>query len=183
MNDLRSLLLAEMSRRNTDFVKEIVLSNRTLFDELFKLTLLNEEPISRRAMWVVDVTSEAEPEILIPYLNNLIETLPNFQHDGLKRHTLRMLSRYDISMDQFMPILDLCLQYMGSEKESVAVRYQAMHLLYIMSNKEQGLKYELVTAIELQMHGGSAGLKNQGNKMLRKLKKEINNLERNQELI
>lgn len=177
MSDLRSLLLAEMSRRNTDFIRDIVLSNKALFDELFKLTLLNKEPISRRAMWVVDVASEDEPEILLPYINDLINALPGFYHDGLKRHTLRILSRYDLSMEEFLPILDLCFKYMRSEKESVAVRYQAMHLLYKMSVKEPGLKHEMISTIELQMYDGSSGLRNQCLKLRKKLKDEINNLE------
>ncbi|MEE4258510.1 MAG: hypothetical protein V2I62_02010 [Bacteroidales bacterium] len=177
MSDLRSLLLAEMSRRNTDFIRDIVLSNKALFDELFKLTLLNEEPISRRAMWVVDVASETEPEILLPYINDLINALPGFYHDGLKRHTLRMLSRYDLGIEEFLPILDLCFKYMRSEKESVAVRYQAMHLLYKMSEKEPGLKHEIISTIELQMHDGSSGLGNQCLKLRKKLKDEINNLQ------
>jgi len=177
--DLRSLLLAEMSRRNTDFVKEIVLSNPALFDALLKLALLNEEPVSRRAMWVVDVASEAEPEILLPHINDLIAAINSFQHDGLKRHSLRMLSRYDLTMEQFLPILDLCFDFMRSEKESVAVRYQAMHLLYKMSEKEAGLKNEIVSSIELQMLDKSSGLRNQCLKLLKKLKVEISKLERN----
>lgn len=178
MTDLRSLLLAEMSRRNTDFVKGIVLSNQSLFDELFKLALLNEEPVSRRAMWVVDVASEAEPDMLLPYINELISALHGFYHDGLKRHTLRMLSRYDLSMEEFLPILDLCFQYMSSGNESVAARYQAMHLLSKMSEKEPDLKHEIINTIELQMQEGSSGLQNQCLKLLKKLKKEINKLER-----
>jgi len=174
--DLRSLLLAEMSRRNTDFVKEIVLSNPGMFDALFKLAILNEEPVSRRAMWVVDVASESEPDILLLHLNDLIAALKSFQHDGLKRHTLRMLSRYDLTIEQFLPILDLCFHFMRSGKESVAVRYQAMHLLYKMSEKEPDLKHEMVNTIDLQMQEGSPGLRNQCLKLLKKLKHEINNL-------
>jgi hypothetical protein len=47
-----------------------------------------------------------------------------------------------------------------------------------MSNKEHALKYELHTTIELQMHDENSGLRNQCMKMLKKLKKEINILER-----
>jgi hypothetical protein len=178
MTDLRTLLLAEMSRRNTDFISDIVLSDKTLFENLFKLALLNEEPVSRRAIWVVDVISEVDPKILHPFMSELIEALHHFNHDGLKRHTLRMLSRNDLTMDQFLPILDLCFEFMRSEKESVAVRYQAMHLLYKMSEKEPGLKHEIISTIELQMHDGSSALGNQCLKLLKKLKFEINKLER-----
>ena len=166
--------MAEMSRRNTDFVKDIVLTNPKLFDDLVKISLLNEEPVSRRAMWVVDVAAEKEPGILIKYIPSLINSLDSFKHDGLKRHVLRMLNRYDLDLDDFMPILDLCFQFMSSGNESVAVRFQAMDLLHKMSDKEPGLKHELISTIELQMQEGSPGLKNQARKKLKQLKKEIN---------
>jgi len=178
MNDMRAMLLAEMSRKNTDFVKDVVLSNPELFKELIQLALLNEEPVSRRAMWVIDVASEKNPAILKPYLNDLIIHLSKYNHDGLKRHTLRMLSRYDIRFDDFLHILDLCFEFIKSAKESVAVRYQAMNLLYVMSNKEPDLKYELATTIEMQMHEGSIGLKNHSRKLFSKLKSEITRIEK-----
>jgi len=178
MNDMRAMLLAEMSRKNTDFVKDVVLSNPELFKELIQLALLNEEPVSRRAMWVIDVASEKNPAILKPYLNDLIIHLSMYNHDGLKRHTLRMLSRYDIRFDDFLHILDLCFEFIKSAKESVAVRYQAMNLLYVMSNKEPDLKYELATTIEMQMHEGSIGLKNHSRKLFSKLKSEITRIEK-----
>jgi hypothetical protein len=174
MSELRSLLMTEMSRRNTDFVKDIALSNPPLFDELVKLSLLNEEPVSRRAMWVVDVASEEMPDLLLPHIPDLIASLESFKHDGLKRHVLRMLNRYNLNLDEFMPILDLCFHYMSSGDESVAVRFQAMDLLHSMSEKEPALKHELISTIELQMQEGSPGIKNQSRKKLKLLKKEIN---------
>lgn len=183
MNDLRSMLMSEMSRRNTDFIKDIVLADKDMFDELFKLTILNEEPVSRRAMWVADVASEEENDILLPYISELIAALPVFNHDALKRHTLRMLCRYHLSLDIFMPILDLCFIFIKTGNESVAVRYQAMHLLYIMSKIEPALKYELASTIELQMKDGSSGLQNQAYKMLKQLQKEIQLIENNQNRI
>ena len=178
MKDLRSMLLAEMSRKNTDFVKDVVLSSPELFKQLIQLALLNEETVSRRAMWVVDVASEENPAILKPYINDLITHLSKFNHDGLKRHTLRMLSRYDIRFDDFLHILDLCFEFIKSAKESIAVRYQAMNLLYVMSNKEPDLKHELATTIEMQMQEGSIGLKNHSRKLFIKLKAEIARIEK-----
>ena len=166
--------MTEMSRRNTDFIKDIVLSNPELFDELISLSLLNQEPLSRRAMWVVDVTTEERAELLLPYIPDLIAALRNFQHDGLKRHVLRMLNRYDLSLEVFIPILDLCFILMKSGSESVAVRFQAMELLHKMSDKEPGLKHELKSTIELQMQEGSTGLLNHARKKLKQLKREIN---------
>ena len=53
-----------------------------------------------------------------------------------------------------------------------------MNLLYVMSNKEPDLKYELATTIEMQMHEGSIGLKNHSRKLFSKLKSEITRIEK-----
>ena len=66
-------------------------------DEVFDMVLRNEEPLSRRAIWVLDLASEEQPELMEPNLVKLFQALPNFKHDGLKRHSLRILNRYPIS--------------------------------------------------------------------------------------
>lgn len=45
-----------------------------------------------------------------------------------------------------------------------------------LKNKEPDLKPELLSAIELAMQEGTAGVKNRGNRMLKKLRKETGGL-------
>jgi hypothetical protein len=49
---LEELLKVDSSRRNTDFIADLILKKTSLFDDLIKIYLKNEEPVSRRAVWV-----------------------------------------------------------------------------------------------------------------------------------
>jgi len=154
-------------------VREIILKNPQLFYKAFNLVLKNEEPVSRRAIWALDVISEANPSLMIPYINELIDNFPNFKHDGLKRHSLRILSRYDIPEEREVEVLELCFRFLNSEKESIAARFFAMEILYKLSEKEKDLKNELIAVLEYLPVQKSAGLRNHILKLLKKLKKEI----------
>lgn len=175
-NDLRAIISSEMSRNNTDYVSEIILRSPKLFPEVFNLVMLNEEPVSRRAIWALDVISESNPSLMKPYLGQLIDNLPNLMHDGLKRHALRILSRYAIPENKEVELLGICFRFLQSDKESVAARLFAMEVLYNLSEKEKDLKYELLAVLKLLNETKSAGLKNRISKLIITLQKEIKSL-------
>lgn len=173
MSKLQEFLLAEMSRRNTDFVVEICRKNPKLFDELFEMVVQNTEPLSRRAIWALDHLTEQEPELMASKIIPLIEAYPNFKHDGLKRHSFRILRRHEIPEEQELVLIDWCFQIINSAKESIALKAHAMDILYEFSNKEPDIKTELAATIELQLHNASTGIKNKSKRMLKKLYLEI----------
>lgn len=176
-NNLREIISSEMSRKNTDFVKEIVLKQPALFYEVLDLVFLNEEPVSRRAIWAIDVISEAKPLLMAPYLGQLIANLPKFKHDGLKRHSLRILSRFDIPEEREVEVLEICFQFLHSDKESIAARLFALEVLYNLSEKEKDLKHELLAALEILSCEKSLGLQNHFSKLKNVLIKEIKKFE------
>jgi hypothetical protein len=168
-------LLIEMSRRNTDMVADLVMQKPALFDELFQAFLRNEEPVSRRAAWVVDIVTEKFPELLIPHLGHILSMLPKFKHDGLKRHSLRMLDRSPLpDGDELGKLITICFEWLLSPREAVAVKIYCMDLLFRISRIEPDLKNELADSIEYRMREETAGFKNRGQKMLDKLYSELN---------
>ena len=171
---LIDLLMVETSRRNTDLIADIIVNKPSLFDELVLIYLRNEEPLSRRAAWVVDTVSEKIPNLLDPYLGSIAATLPRFDHDGLKRLSLRMLSRSPLPQKYLGELMNLCFDWLISSKESVAVKVYAMEILYTISQVEPELKKELADSIEWRIGEETAGFKNRGLKTLKKLYKEMN---------
>lgn len=175
---LKELFANETSRANTDYVKDIIYQKPQLYKELFALVLKNEEPYSRRAIWVFDSCDEELMGVAKPYLPKLINHLDTFDHDGMKRHALRILSRHEIPEDQTVKVLDFCFR-MLTLFEAAAIKVHAMQILYNISQKEPGLKPELLSAIELAVQEGTTGVKNRGNRMITKLRKELVNTQIN----
>jgi len=173
VESLTDLLMVETSRRNTDLIADLVYNHPDLFDELVSIYLRNEEPVSRRAVWVVDTVAEKLPQLLDRYLESIVEALPRFKHDGLKRGSLRMLARSPFPENHLGKLMNLCFDWLVSPKESIAVKIYAMEILYRISQDEPELKKELADSIEWRITEGTPGFKNRGLKTLKKLYKEI----------
>ena len=170
---LTDLLMVETSRRNTDLIADLVFNKPELFDELVSIYLRNEEPVSRWAIWVVDTVAEKFPQLLDRYLESIAEALPHFNHDGLKRVSLRMLSRSPLPQNYLGELMNICFDWLVSPKESIAVKVYAMEILYRISQVEPELKKELADSIEWRIGEGTPGFKNRGLKTLKKLYKEM----------
>lgn len=179
MNDqdtLDDLLLLETSRRNTDLIAGIIYRKPELFEELFRIFASGKEPQSRRAAWVIDTVSEEYPELIAQHLGEIIDMLPSSGHDGLKRHSLRILARSPLPAGKRLGILiNTCFDWLVSMHEAVAVKVYCMDVLYRISLTEPDLKKELADSIEWRINEGTAGFKNRGNKMMKKLRSEIEN--------
>jgi hypothetical protein len=167
---LKTLFENETSRANTDFVLGIILQKPALLKELVDLVFLKEEPASRRAIWVLDVCDEQHPDLVRPFLETVIKNLSLEDHDAYKRHSLRILSRHEIAEKQEVFVFEFCLNIL-LRNEATAIKLFAIHILYRFTQKEPELKHEVIAAIEIGIREGSVGLKNIGNKTLKKLKK------------
>jgi len=174
---LNDLLLLEMSRRNMDLVADLIFQKPALAEELFLVFLRNEEPVSRRAAWVLDIVTEKHPELIGSHPDQIIGMLPVFNHDGLKRHALHMLVRSPLPTDDKLgELMTLCFDWLVSPKEAVAAKVYCMELLYRMTQVEPDLKKELADSIEWRLNEETPGFKSKGRKLLKKLYQEIQNL-------
>jgi hypothetical protein len=170
---LEELLMVENSRRNTDVVAALVFKRPELFVELVSIYLKNEEPVSRRAVWVVDTVAEKLPDLVLPYLDHICEMLPEFCHDGLKRNTLRILVRSPLPENQLGPLASLCFDWLTSPGESVAVKVYCMEILYRISQTEKDLKKELADSISWRIDEETPGFRAHGIRILKKLSVEL----------
>lgn len=166
---LRDLFEAENSRANTDFVLGIILQKPELLSELISIVFKKEEPVSRRAIWVLDICDEQHPDLIKPFIEKIIENLSFEGHDAYRRHSLRILSRHEVPDAKEVKVFDFCLKTVTGN-EATAAKFHAINILYRFAQKEPGLKHELIAAIELGIQEGSVGLKNIGQKTLKKLR-------------
>jgi hypothetical protein len=170
---LKDLFTDETSRTTTDLVLDIIRQKPGLISELADLVFKKEEPYARRAIWVLDVYDESHPEQTKQFLERIINDLSLDDHDALKRHSLRILTRHELPEEKKIKVLDFCLAILAGN-EAAAPKVYAMDILYRIAMEEPGLSHEFISAIELAMAEGTAGVKNRGKKILRKLNKLTN---------
>ncbi len=167
LEQITELLGTGTGRRHIDLVAGMAQENAEIFAYLVQLMLLNTEPESRKAAWVVDTMTEEHPEMLHEdILGQLIGLLPVACHTALHRHILRMLDRSLIPQAQAGDLLTLCFDYLTSPDEPVAVKVHAMNILYKLSQSEPGLLFELTGILELRMDMEPPGFRNRATKIL-----------------
>jgi hypothetical protein len=168
---LEGLLIREQSRANTDFLIQAIKEKPSLFVDFWSILMKNNDPVSRRAAWVIDYFTEDLPQFLEGRIEELTENLPDFSSDGLKRHSMRMLSRSPLPAKQLGVLTDISFKWLQSPTESVAVKMYCIVILERVTRIYPELIPELCDTIDFQMDEATPGFKSIARKTLRKLRK------------
>jgi len=167
--ELEDLLLREQSRANTDLIISIVMERPEVFEQLWRILLLNKDPLSRRAAWAADYCAESRPQFISNRIEELASGVPGFSSDGLKRHSLRMLSRSPLPEENLGILADACFNWLQSPSESVAVKMYSMVILDRISESIPEIRRELYDIIEIQLDEATPGFINIGRKIMKRL--------------
>jgi hypothetical protein len=171
---LENLLTRELSRRNIDSVVALIEQQPALFREVFEIFIRDEGASSRRAAWAADIFSEEHPGSLLPLLPELWASFFKFGHDGMKRHSLRMIARSPLPEGEQLGILiTTCFDWLLSPVIAVAPKVHCMDILYRISELEPDLKKELADSIEWRISEETPGFRSHGNKVLTRLRREL----------
>jgi hypothetical protein len=172
--NFKEQLQAELSHRNMHFIAHCVGKDKKTFDEIIQLLLNDKDPVPARAAWVAEIVCLEYPELIVPYIHELIEALPRFTHPGSQRNTVKILTRCTIEDENDQGVLiDLCFQWITKPEITVAVKVYCMEILSNHLKIYPELAYELKSVIEDQFEKNSAGFKSRGRRTLKLLQKYI----------
>lgn len=162
-------LLKENSRYNVNRIVKMVSEEPTLFRDLIQLTLGGNTKIALRASWVVTHAYDSYPELVSPFVHELIGALPGFAHTGIRRNILRIFLSGPIPEKLQGKLYDDCTKWVISKKEPIAVKANAMEILVRFALEEPDLKNEVIPLIYDTMSHGSIGIKAKGKNVLHRL--------------
>jgi len=162
------------SWENLAFAIREIVHHPELFSVLMEIALYNPEQKSWRAAYLVDKIHDDYPELLLPFIEPVIEQLKTENNSSKKRHFLKLLSMNKIPAKHFGFMVDYCIGALTSAKEPPAVRVHAMQILYNISETEPELKPEILAIIENEMeYHATAGIISRGSKITQKLRKQV----------
>ena len=145
-------------------------NDKLLFEQIYFLIFSDDLRLSWHACWIVDKTSERCPDLLNNKIPQLIKTLLITQDSSLKRHLTRILCRYQIPEVLLGDLVSRSFDLL-QPAEAVAVRVNAMQLLFNITRYQPDLKGELATVLEMLLEeGGSVGFVNRSSKLLKQLR-------------
>ncbi len=137
------------------------------FDRLMQIVLCGKEPVVQRAAWAMDACLEKFPDLLSPYVNILINALPQFTNDGVKRQVVKALSVRNIPESLQGQMTDLCFCWLQASTTPVAIKVHCMQILANITMQHPDLAVELRTIINEQMPRNSVGFASRGRKILK----------------
>lgn len=162
------------SWENLQYLQNEIVRNPEMYLLLTEIAFYNDNPKSWRAAYLIDKINDNYPDLLLPFLNEMIEQLKIERSESKKRHFLKLISMNDLPLEQLGFLTDFCICVFTSAKEPVAVRVHAMQVLYNISEKQPDLKPETLLIIEHEMENHfSAGILSRGNKLAQKLRMQI----------
>jgi len=174
--NFREQLLAELSKTNTVYMASVIGTDEALFKEMFELIITNEEYVSGRAAWVIEHVWLDYPYMIEPYINDMIDFLPQSKYDNQKRHFTKILSTRDLrdlDEERLGILIDRCFTWLEDPVYPTAVKMFSMQIIYNYVQIEPIIATELIAIIENQFNDGTPGFKNRGEKLLRKLYKLV----------
>ena len=165
-----NLLMQQLSRRHIDYVARCIGDSEKEFERLMTIVLHGKEPVVQRAAWAMDACLETYPALLSPYVETLIDALPQFSNNGVKRQAVKALAaRNDIPEKLEGRLADLCFDWLQSSVMPVAVKVHCMQILANIAARYPDLAVELRTVIIEQIPRNSVGFSSRGRKILKQL--------------
>ena len=171
--DYESLLMQQLSRQHMEYVAHCIGDNEKEFGRLMTVVLHGREPVVQRAAWAMDACLDVHPKLLSPYVETLIDALPRFGNDGVKRQVVKALAVRQIPEKLEGQLADLCFCWLQSSAVPVAIKVHCIQILANITVRHPDLAVELRTVISEQIPRSSAGLASRGRKILKRLQSAI----------
>lgn len=140
-----------------------------MIHKIFAFTTCSEHKLAWRSAYLLDKIHENNPRLLFPFIDKIIDEVENTQNHGVRRHFLRILSQHDLHKKVSGNFINVCFQWIQSEKVKVAVKAHAMQILYQLTEYYPELKQELKEVLISLPKNSSSGVKNRAQKLLQKL--------------
>lgn len=172
--DLRDIITRMMSRQEAEWVANIAIDNHEVFKKLLDYSIAGDKKLAFRSSWTLSKVCDKYPELIDPYLPDIITRINEFDNESVQRSFLRIISLKDLNTidKKFHGILaEYCFSKLNSGFSAIAIKAYSMEILYNLTCIYPELANELVPAIQLLSEEGSAGILARGKIILKKINK------------
>ena len=146
-------------RIEKDKLVSLLKSNHNYYYEAIEIALSNKQPMSWRAMWIVQNATQKLDNRPFSYISKIINNIPK-NIDSLQRESLKLLDKLVLNDEQEGKLFDICMTLWENLQKTPAVRFMAYKFI-----KKTAIKYpELQSEIEFiledrYLEGLSPGIK------------------------
>ena len=155
-----------------DYAVAMVGTDTELFRQLMDLAYGQKPPLCMRAARVADLSCERHPELIEPYLTDMVRQLPKLKDMAVKRVFLHILIRHSWVEDEeaLCLMVDTLLLWVRDDNQAIAVRSYALTILEHIAQVIPELKREIAMVLEEALpFWDSTALQTLGKKTIKRL--------------
>jgi 8-oxo-dGTP diphosphatase len=170
--ELQALINNMMSTKEADWVATSAIDNPFVFNKLLDYSYSSNKKLAFRASWTLTKVCDRFPEMIYPFLGEIVEKLDTIDNESTLRSFLRILSLTNLELVN--PglhgfLADFCFSILKSADSAIGVKAYTMEILYRLAVIYPELANELAASIHNLMEDGSAGIKSRGMAIRNKL--------------
>jgi hypothetical protein len=170
--ELQSMINNMMSLKEADWIATSAIDNPAIFMKLLEYSHSSDKKLAFHSSWTLSKVCDKFPEIIYPFLSQIVDSLDQTNNESTLRSFLRIISLSDltkINNRQHGLLADFCFSELNSGFSAIAVKAYSMEILYRLSLIYPELANELSASIRVLMEDGSAGIVARGSMILKKL--------------
>ena len=168
--DLKKLLAAEHSKKQTDRIVAYVGGDPQRFAALIKLFFEGEYRITQRAAWPLSYCVRYHPELVEPYYKRLLDNLERKDiHVAVVRNTVRLLQDVSIPKRWHGRVMSICFDFVADPETPIAVKAFALTILSNLSGDYPEIRSELKLLIEEQWENATPAFRSRAKKIMKGL--------------
>jgi len=142
--------------------------------ELMDLFFSDDWVLCQKTSWPLTMIADKDPEILKPYIQQMINHLDRAQHDAVIRNTIRSWQAMKIPEEFEGPIYDKCFEYFADPQYAIAIRVFSMTVCSNIAMRHPSLAHEIIPIIEDHWDHGTPAWRSRGRQELKRLNSILN---------
>jgi 8-oxo-dGTP diphosphatase len=170
--ELKSMVIDMMGIKNAEWVATSAIDNPAIFKKLLEYSYSYDKKLAFHASWILTKVCDKYPEIINPFLPEIVKMLGKIDNESAQRSLLRIISFSDINKigTKYHGLLaDHCFSELKSGFSAIAIKAYSMDILYKLALIYPELANELYATINMIKEDGSAGIVARGKNILKRL--------------
>lgn len=166
--DIKEAILKEHSRVNALNIARFACSNVKHFKTLMECYKSSDYRLSQRAAWSVSWAAKANPEMIKPYIGDLVKMLSaGDKHPAIIRNAVKILQEIEIPKRFHGKVMQACFNFIEDPVTPAAIKAFSLTTLSNLSKTYPEIKAELKLIIEERWDQETAAFKSRGKKVLK----------------
>ncbi len=146
--DIPTILSRSSSRSNIDLIVSIVADNPREINCLHEHITHPDYQVAGRASWAFIACAEKKPELVAPFVDELVDLTEKIPYQNVLKNLLKILSLQLPGEEKLGKLLGLCFSYLQNAKVSIAMKSYCLDIIQKIGENEPDIRHELKETIE-----------------------------------